>query len=188
MNRITRRLSSAALAAATLLLLLVVASPAATQPKPNVVFFLVDDLGWKDIGAYGSSFYETPHVDSLAESGMLFTDAYAACPVCSPSRVAIMSGKYPARLDTTQYFGGKRKGKLLPAPYSDRMPLEEVTLAEALREAGYRTAFLGKWHLGPEGFWPTDQGFELNRGGFTPGHPPKGYFAPYGMPTLSDGP
>jgi arylsulfatase A-like enzyme len=179
---------------ARLLLCLALSALASSTPAqeptrpPSVVVFVADDLGWRDLGCFGSSFYETPHLDRLAGEGMRFTDAYAACQVCSPTRVSLMTGKTPARLDTTDYFGGRRKGKLLPAPYDDRMPLEEVTLAEALREAGYRTAFLGKWHLGPEGFWPTDQGFELNRGGFTAGHPPKGYFAPYGMPTLTDGP
>lgn len=164
------------------------AAPATEEVKPNVVFFLVDDLGWKDIGAYGSTFYETPNVDRLVNSGMMFTNGYASCPVCSPSRVSILSGKYPARLDTTHYFGGKQKGKLLPAPYRDNLPLEEVTLAESLKEAGYSTFFAGKWHLGGDGYDPEKQGFDVNKGGFRAGMPPGGYFSPYKNPKLPDGP
>jgi len=159
-----------------------------TQPRPNIVFFLVDDLGWMDIGAYGSSFYETPHVDALVNSGMKFTDGYAACPVCSPSRVAVLSGKYPARLDTTNYFGGRRKGMLLPAPYQEQLPLEEVTMAEAMAEEGYKTFFAGKWHLGDEKFFPEEQGFDINKGGQRGGGPPGGYFSPYRNSRLSNGP
>ncbi len=163
---------------------------------PNVVFFLVDDLGWRDLGCFGSTFYETLHVDRLAASGMRFTNAYAACPVCSPTRASIMTGKYPSRLATTDYFGAPQPGawrrntKLLPAPYSDRLPLEETTLAEAFKAAGYATFFAGKWHLGPEGFWPEDQGFDVNRGGIERGGPYGGkkYFSPYGNPRLEDGP
>jgi len=164
------------------------------------VFFLVDDLGWKDLGCYGSRFYETANVDRLAAEGMRFTEAYAACPVCSPTRASIMTGKYPARLATTDYFGAPQpdtvqkhwtKDKpLLPAHYEDRLPLEEVTLAEALKEHGYATFFAGKWHLGPEGFWPEDQGFDVNQGGIERGGPYGGkrYFSPYGNPRLPDGP
>ncbi len=112
----------------------------AAQKRPlNFVFLLVDDLGWKDLGCYGSSFYETPNIDGLSKSGMRFTNAYAACPVCSPTRASILAGKYPARMNTTDYFGGRRKGKLLPAPYIQRLPHEELTLAESFRDAGYRT-------------------------------------------------
>ncbi len=165
-------------------------------PPPNFVFFLADDLGWTDLGVTGSSYYDTPSLDALAASGVRFTDAYAACPVCSPTRVSIMTGKYPARLATTDYFGAaqpekwKRNTPLLPAPYLDRMPLEETTLAEALKQAGYATFFAGKWHLGPEGWWPEDQGFDVNRGGITRGGPYGGdkYFSPYGNPRLEDGP
>ena len=173
--------------------------PAAGLPdsnRPNFVFFLVDDLGWSDLGCYGSSFYETPSVDRLAASGERFTDAYAACPVCSPTRASIMAGKYPARLNTTDFFGAsqpdgwRRNTRLLPAAYAERLPHEEVTIAEALKEANYATFFAGKWHLGPEGFWPQDQGFDVNRGGITRGGPYGGgrYFSPYGNPRLEDGP
>ena len=106
------------------ILAVLVASIQAQQEQPlNVVFLLADDLGYKDLGCYGSSFYETPHLDALAASGMRFTQAYAACPVCSPTRASIMAGKYPARMKTTDYFGGRRKERLLPARYIDRLPL-----------------------------------------------------------------
>ncbi len=156
--------------------------------RPNFVFLLVDDLGWSDLACYGSEFYETPRIDELADSGVLFTDAYAASPVCSPTRAAIMSGKYPARLDTTDWFGSRRSGKVGSAPYVDRLPLGEVTLAEALRGAGYRTFFTGKWHLGREDFCPESQGFEINKGGYHAGRPHAGYFSPYQNPKLEDGP
>jgi len=162
-------------------------SPAAD--RPNVVFFLVDDLGWRDLGCFGSSFYDTPHVDGLARSGMRFTNAYAACPVCSPTRASILTGRYPSRTGITDYInaaGGnqprrwRRNTRLLPAAYSDRMAHSEVTLAEALKGAGYATFFAGKWHLGPEGFWPESQGFDVNQGGITRGGPYGGkkYFHP----------
>ncbi|UCD39388.1 MAG: sulfatase [Fidelibacterota bacterium] len=161
---------------------------AANKRKLNFVFILVDDLGWADVGAYGSSFYETPNVDQLARSGMMFTNGYAACPVCSPSRAAILTGKYPARMDATNWFGGKLTGKLLPAPYRDSMPLEEITFAEVLAAQGYKTFFAGKWHLGGEEYYPEKQGFEINKGGFHRGSPPGGYFSPYQNPKLTDGP
>ncbi|HEO69694.1 MAG TPA: DUF4976 domain-containing protein, partial [Candidatus Hydrogenedentes bacterium] len=157
-----------------------------------------DDMGWRDAACCGSPFYETPNVDRLADEGMRFTDAYAACPVCSPTRASIMTGKYPARLDTTDWFGAPQpdnmrdhwtKDKsLLPAPYVDVLPLEEVTLAEALHGAGYTTFFAGKWHLGGEGYAPEDQGFDINKGGHHRGSPPGGYFSPYKNPKLEDGP
>ncbi len=168
--------------------------------RPNVVFILVDDLGYMDIGANNpNTFYETPNINRLASTGMRFTNAYAACPVCSPTRASILTGKYPVRTGITDYInpaggnqpqGWKRNTRLLPAPYSDRLALEEVTLAEELKEAGYATFFAGKWHLGPEGFYPEDQGFEINKGGCEWGNPQGGnkYFSPYGNPRLPDGP
>ncbi|MEZ6015593.1 MAG: sulfatase [Planctomycetota bacterium] len=153
---------------------------------PNVVVLVADDLGWRDLGCTGSSFYHTPNLDRLAREGTRFETAYAAAPVCSPSRAALMTGKAPARLDTTDWFGASRKGALLPAPYVNHLPLEEVTLAEALREAGYETAFLGKWHLGGDGFLPQDQGFQQNIGGCEWGAPHKGYFAPWSLPGYDD--
>jgi arylsulfatase A-like enzyme len=173
------------------------ASPVAAAAPPNIVFFLVDDLGQRDLAVYGSTFYDTPHLDKLAAEGALFTDAYAACPVCSPTRASILTGKYPQRTGITDYIGAplrpelwKRNTKLLPAPYSDRLAHEEITLAEALKTAGYATFFAGKWHLGPEGWFPEDQGFDINQGGIDRGGPYGGkkYFSPYGNPRLADGP
>ncbi|MEZ5384795.1 MAG: sulfatase [Prosthecobacter sp.] len=165
--------------------------------KPNVVFFLVDDLGQRDLGCYGSTFYETPNVDRLAREGARFTDGYAACPVCSPTRAAVQTGRWPQRTGITDYIGAamkpelwKRNTILLPAPYSDRLAHEEVTLGELMKSAGYATFFAGKWHLGPEGFWPENQGYDINMGGIDRGGPYGGkrYFSPYGNPRLPDGP
>jgi len=153
------------------------AASSKTLRKPNFVFFLIDDLGWADLGCYGSKFYETPNIDRLAQEGMRFTDAYAACPVCSPTRASIMTGKYPARLNLTNFLIGKRQGKLNPPDYIHQMPLEEVTVAEALKEAGYVTCFVGKWHLGGEPYWPEHQGFDINIGGTSSGMP-RSYFFP----------
>ncbi|MEW4530397.1 sulfatase [Maioricimonas sp. JC845] len=176
----------------TLTVLALFAFPAGTSAadRPNFVFFLVDDLGYMDIGANNpDTFYETPNVDRLAESGMRFTNGYAANPVCSPTRYSIMTGAHPSRVDATNFFSGRREGRFRPAPLNDRMAVDEVTLAEALQQAGYRTAFLGKWHLGPtEEFWPDNQGFEFNVGGHDRGSPPGGYFAPFRNPRLEDGP
>jgi arylsulfatase A-like enzyme len=128
--------------------------------QPNIVFFLADDLGYMDIGANNpKTFYETPNIDRLAKSGMRFTQGYAACCVCSPTRGSIMTGKYPPRFGITDYIGGNRAGKLLPAPNADHLPLEEVTIAERLRDAGYATFFAGKWHLGNGEYSPNAQGF-----------------------------
>ncbi len=165
---------------------------AADKSVRNVVFFLVDDLGYMDIGANNPKcFYDTPNIDKLAASGMRFTDGYAANPVCSPTRYSIMTGKYPSRVRATNFFAGRRPGRFNPAPLIDRMPLEEVTIAEALKHQGYATFFAGKWHLGPtEEFWPERQGFDVNAGGHNRGGPYGGkkYFSPYGNPRLSDGP
>ncbi|TKJ34470.1 MAG: sulfatase [Planctomycetes bacterium B3_Pla] len=168
------------------------------KKKLNFVFFLADDMGWRDAVCYGSTFYETPNIDRLAREGMRFTDAYAACPVCSPTRASIMAGKYPARMGTTDWFGAPQpetvgrhwtKNKaMLPAPYNDRLALEEVTVAEAFKQAGYTTFFAGKWHLGGEGYFPEDQGFDINKGGHHRGSPPGGYFSPYKNPRLASGP
>jgi arylsulfatase A-like enzyme len=164
---------------------------------PNIVFFLADDLGQRDLGCYGSTFYETPHLDRLAMEGARFTDAYAACPVCSPTRASILSGQWPQRTGITDYVGAplksedwRRNTKLLPAPYNDRLVLDTPTLAKSLKNAGYATFFAGKWHLGPEGWWPENQGFDFNLGGIDRGGPYGGnnYFSPYGNPRLTDGP
>jgi len=157
--------------------------------RPNFVFFLIDDLGWRDVGCYGTKFYETPNIDRLAREGMRFTDAYAACPVCSPTRASILTGKYPARLNLTDWIPGQREKnpKLLVPKFNQELPLEEVTIAEALKAAGYACASIGKWHLGGEPYYPDKQGFDLNVGGTAKGQPPN-YFSPYGIPTLADGP
>ncbi len=156
---------------------------AVDDPQTNVVLILIDDLGWKDLGCYGSTYYQTPNIDQLAAEGMRFTDGYAACNVCSPTRAAIMTGKYPARLLLTQWLpSGRwspRGNKLREGRYLSNLPLEEVTIAEAMRQAGYRTAFMGKWHLGTETYYyPQHQGFDVNVGGRDYGAP-GGYFYPF---------
>lgn len=164
------------------------ASSAPVASRPNIVFILADDLGWRDLGCQGSTFYETPNTDALAASGMRFTSAYAACPVCSPTRASLLTGKYPARLHLTDWIPAAKRGKLNPAPYLHHLPLEEFTVAEALKEAGYTTAFIGKWHVGGEGYLPQNQGFDLNIGGSAAGGPGS-YFSPYlNNQALSNGP
>ena len=163
----------------------------AANKKPlNFVFLLIDDFGWMDFGANNPNcFYETPNIDRLARSGMNFTNGYAANPVCSPTRYSIMTGKYPSRVDATNFFSGKRSGRFNPGELNDRMPLSEVTLAEALKGHGYRTAFAGKWHLGPdEQYWPENQGFDVNIGGWATGWPHGGFFAPFENPRLKEYP
>ncbi len=172
--------------------LVILLAASSTAQSPNILFILVDDLGYMDIGANNpDTFYETPNIDQLAADGMRFTDGYAANPVCSPTRYSIMTGKWPSRVDATNFFAGKQEGRYKPAPLIDRMPLEETTLAEALKAEGYRTFFAGKWHLGPtEEFWPEHQGFDVNIGGWKHGGPWNGdnYFSPYGNPRIEDGP
>ena len=155
--------------------------------KPNIIFILIDDMGYKDLTCYGSSFYETPNIDRLAKGGMLFTDGYAACPVCSPTRASIMSGKYPARVGVTDYIGGNSRGKLLEVPYVRELPLSEKSLASALKEGGYKTWHVGKWHLGNSDFYPQNHGFDVNIAGCARGSPNKSYFSPYQIENISDG-
>ena len=159
--------------------------------QPNIIFILIDDLGWRDLSCYGSPFYETPHLDRLATEGMRFTDAYAACPVCSPTRASLLTGKYPATLGLTDWidWGGKchpRRGQVVDVPYIKQLPLSEHSLARALRDGGYATWHVGKWHLGTQGFYPTDHGFDVNLGGCEWGMPCKGYWSPWGIPTLPE--
>jgi arylsulfatase A len=153
-----------------------------TAAPPNVVLFLLDDLGWKDLGCYGSSYYQTPAIDQLAREGVRFTDAYSACAVCTPTRAAIMTGKYPARILMTNWTPDGRWNPASPmreGRFLRDLPLEEVTIAEVLREAGYRTASVGKWHLGGPPFsMPEHHGFDLNAGGSAHGAPGS-YFYPY---------
>jgi arylsulfatase A len=164
---------------ALLLLLGTVAVQAAA--KPNVILILIDDLGRNDLGCYGSKFYRTPNLDRMAREGMLFTDAYAACPVCSPTRAAIMTGKYPARLHLTDWLPGRpdRPDQILNRPIiNQQLALQEETIAEALKRAGYVTGHIGKWHLGGVGFEPQKQGFDVNIAGDVTGTP-LSYFAPF---------
>ena len=156
--------------------------------KPNILVILIDDLGWRDLSCYGSSFYETPVLDRLASEGMLFSDAYASAPVCSPTRASLLTGKYPARVGITQYIGGHAVGRLCDVPYFRFLPAQELTLARALKEHGYETWHVGKWHLGERESWPDRHGFDVNIGGCEWGLPMNGYFSPYGCPALSDGP
>ena len=165
--------------------------------KPNFVLILVDDLGWVDLGCFGSKYYETPNIDRLAVDGIRFTDGYAACAVCSPTRAAVMTGRYPARLgvtdwirarfqggkipadkkNPTEYVGGRNKRLLCP-PNALWMELDEVTIAEALKPGGYVSCHIGKWHLGADDWYPDKQGFDFNIGGCDFGQPPS-YFDPY---------
>lgn len=162
--------------------------PAAQRGRPNFVFILADDLGCMDLRSYKpDSFYETPHLDRLASEGIRFTAAYAASPVCSPTRASIMTGKFPARLKLTNFIKGVRKGKLTPPDYLDQLPLQETTIAEALKKAGYVNGFIGKWHLGGAGYLPEAQGFDENVAGANSGAP-SSYFSPYHLPKLADGP
>jgi arylsulfatase A-like enzyme len=134
------------------------------QQKLNFVFILMDDLGWRDLTCFGSTFYETPNIDRLRGQGMKFTNAYAACPVCSPTRASIMTGKYPARLGLTNYIPGspQRNTKLIETPFAQQVPLEEITIAEALQPAGYVSGHVGKWHMGGRDYNPDKQGFALS--------------------------
>ena len=160
--------------------------PADERRRPNVVVFLADDLGWRDIGAYGQAFAETPRLDRLAREGTVFDAAYAACPVCSPTRAALLTGKYPPRVDITDWIpgGGSKDMPLVPPNDRDDLALEETTLAELLRARGYATFHVGKWHLGGSGRLPEDQGFDVNVMGGHIGHPAS-HFYPYGRATGS---
>lgn len=168
------------------------------QKKPNVVLILVDDMGWTDLGSYGSDLYQSPNIDKLANEGVQFTNSYAACTVCSPTRASIATGKYPARINVTDWIEGHKFpwAKLNVPDWTMYLPEEEYTMAEAFKDAGYKTAHFGKWHLGEkEENWPENHGFDLNVGGWKKGSPNrnkkegyKGYFSPYGNPRLEDGP
>lgn len=155
---------------------------AAEQPsRPNVILILLDDLGWADLGCYGSTYHKSPHIDRLAAEGMRFTQAYAAAPVCSPTRAALLTGRWPARLHVTDWLPGSfdQPTHRLAKPKTETvLPLAEVTLAEVLQANGYVTGHIGKWHLGGRGFGPRKQGFDVNIGGDEKGTP-KGYFAPF---------
>ncbi len=181
------------------LLLAATSSAEAKNEQPNVVFILVDDMGWKDLGVYGSDYHQTPQIDNFAKDGVLFTNGYAACTVSSPTRASIMTGKYPAKLHITDWIEGHKfpKAKLKVPNWTMHLPHEETTMAEVFKASGYTTAHVGKWHLGEqEEYWPENHGFEINIGGWAKGAPslnrntrkPNGYFSPYGNPRLKDGP
>ena len=159
---------------------------------PNVVLVLLDDFGWKDSACYGSTYYETPNLDRLATQGMRFTNAYASCPLCSPTRASLLTGKYPARLGVTNWIDHgdlhPNYGKLIDAPYVKQLNPNEYNLARCLKDHDYQTWHVGKWHLGLEPYWPDKQGFDVNVGGCHMGCPWHGYFAPYQIPTLPEGP
>jgi len=181
------------------LAVMVACSPAGDGLRPatpvrNVVWIIVDDLGWRDIGAAGSTFYETPNIDRLAASGARFTQFDTASPVCSPTRASFMTGKHPARVQITNWIGGEQNGLLLQADYKSALPLTEVTPGEAFREAGYVTAYMGKWHLGDGDYLPAAQGFDVTVAVNGAGQPAR-YFWPYhgdepsiwDVPDLEDG-
>ncbi len=164
--------------------------------KANIVMILIDDMGWMDLRCQGNRQMETPHVDRLASQGMRFTDAYAAAPVCSPTRAAILTGLTPARLNVTNHLPDQprfapKNARLPSAPSSNHLPLAHVTIAERLKSAGYATAFLGKWHVCSHNdprrsmFFPEHQGFDVNIGGCSFGGPPT-FFDPYRIPTIEN--
>ncbi len=164
---------------------------------PNILFILADDLGRYDLGADGSAYHESPNIDRIAREGVRFTQGYATCQVCSPSRASILTGQYTPRHGITDWIGAPggaawralgRHNRLLPPPYERALSGDGFTLPDLFRRAGYRTFFAGKWHLGGESAYPEDRGFEINVGGWEAGSPKGGYFAPYANPRLPDGP
>ena len=187
---------SAFLISVSVLVLLAACNEDRGKGSPNFIFILVDDLGWTDLGCFGSRFYETPNIDRLVSEATRFTSAYAACPVCSPTRASILTGKYPARIGLTDWIPGRQAyagpqpcDRLIPEDFELEMKEEEITIAEALKDNGYRTFFAGKWHLGQDSiYWPECQGFDSNVGGWSAGSPGGGYFSPYDNPRLSSGP
>ena len=163
------------------------AASAASAKQPNILFVLLDDLGWHDTGPYGNGFIDTPNLNRFAAESARFTNAYAACPVCSPTRASILTGQYPARLHLTDWIPGRKQwpyAKLLTPQFNQFLPSDVKTIPELLAPGGYRSAAIGKWHLGGTGHLPTDYGFGLNIGGSAAGHPPT-YFGPLDLPGLS---
>jgi arylsulfatase A-like enzyme len=162
---------------------------AETPARPNIVFILTDDLGWTDLGCFGSTFYETPNIDRLASQGMKFTSAYAACTVCSPTRASVLTGQYPARLHITDWIPGHKRpfARLSVSDWTMRLAPEVSNIAQVLKKVGYATASIGKWHLGDESCWPEKVGFDLNVAGCHRAQPST-YFSPYKIETLTDGP
>jgi arylsulfatase A-like enzyme len=168
---------------------LLLAGAAVAAERPNIVLIVADDLGWTDLGCQGSDLYRTPHLDALAARGVRCTAAYSASTVSSPSRAALLTGQAPARLHLTDWIpglGDQRKALVEP-DWTKELPASAPTLAELLRAQGYRTASIGKWHLGGPDAAPERRGFELNIAGCHLGYPPS-YFPPYGIAHLTDGP
>jgi arylsulfatase A len=181
MSQLTRRMFLGSAAGAAFL-----RPRLSAQARMNVVLILVDDLGWKDFGCTGSTWYETPNIDALASQGMRFTNAYASCPVCSPTRASLLTGKYPARLNITDWIPGRKQNpasRVLVPAFEQQLPLRELTIAEVLQPLGYNSISIGKWHLGGERFGPEQQGFLKNIGGTELGYP-KSYFGPVSFPNL----
>lgn len=165
---------------------LAASASAAPAKRWKILFVLVDDMGWHDTAPYGNTFIDTPNLNRFAAESARFTDAYAACPVCSPTRASILTGKYPARLHLTDWIPGRKQwpyAKLLTPAFNQELPRNEITIAEALRPASYRSGAIGKWHLGGTGHLPTDRGFDINIGGSAAGSPPT-YFGPLQLPGL----
>lgn len=164
-----------------------------SQKRPNIVFIYIDDMGWRDVGFMGSRYYETPNIDRLARQAMVFTNAYANAPNCAPSRACLLSGQYSPRHGVytvgTSSRGSSKLRKLIPIENTTVLDTKIVTIAEAIKPAGYISASIGKWHLGNDPqFGPIGQGFDVNVGGYSAGSPAKGYFVPYNNPELPDGP
>ena len=185
--------------ASLILAALVLAAPAAVragqartdalaQSRPNIIVVLADDLGWTDLACYGSDLHETPHLDRLAKDGVRFTQNYSACTVCSPTRAALLTGKYPARLRITDWIPGLMPDnpKLLVPEWTKFLPTTETTIATLFRARGYATALIGKWHLGGEDHYPNKHGFDVNIAGTDKAAPPS-YHAPWKIPTLTEG-
>ena len=177
-------------------------APATNAAKPNIVFILADDLGWMDTATYGSKFYQTPNIDKLRQRGMMFTRAYSAHALCSPTRASILTGQHPARvritaprghyaeavLDVEMPKSAQSSFKAVPAPTRTRLPLGYYTTGQALKDAGYTTGFMGKWHLGDDPYGPSAFGFDTVVGA-GPFAGPRSYFSPYKMGKhLPDGP
>jgi len=186
-------LSSYAFAAAGCVLSGESAQARHNQKRPNIVFVFIDDMGWRDVGFMGSEYYETPNIDKLAGQGMVFTNAYSNAPNCAPARACLLSGQYSPRHGVytvgSSSRGKSKQRKLIPIENTTDLDSNIVTIAEAIKPAGYVSASIGKWHLGndPE-LGPVGQGFDVNVGGYSAGHPVKGYFVPYNNPELPDGP
>ncbi|MGM0376530.1 MAG: sulfatase [Bacteroidota bacterium] len=165
------------------------------EKQPNILFIIADDYGYHDLSITGSEYYETPNIDRLAGESTIFTQGYTASQVCSPARASIMSGKFTPRHGITDWIGAPegeswrnmdRHTKLLPPEYNHQLPQAYTTWPEAMKEAEYKTFFAGKWHLGGEGSWPEDHGFDINKGGWDKGSPIGGFFSPWENPNLEN--